>query len=220
MCGPKFRRFHRRHSNTNNNRWAAATRRRHFFEFLEQRRLLSGGVPDPSFGSGGKVVTDFPGTAFDAVGGSAIQSDGRIVVLSAGNDANSARLVRFTANGQLDATFGSGGSLFLSHRPGALALRGDDKIVIATQADANNVLLARYTANGQVDTTFGGGDGQVVQPIFGGAQTGPKFIMKILVRPDNGTRVRAGRRRSVQQRFAPVRNIGLQRIGRSLRRVR
>src|SRR5690349_1951928 len=108
MCGRTFRRFHRRHSNTNDNRWAAAaaaTRRRHFIEFLEQRRLLSGGVPDPSFGSGGKVVTDFPGTAFDAAGGSAIQSDGRIVVLSAGNDADSARLVRYTANGQLDATF-------------------------------------------------------------------------------------------------------------------
>jgi uncharacterized delta-60 repeat protein len=157
---------------------------RGWVEALETRQLLSG-VLDPTFGTGGKVVTDFPDTPFDGALGPAVQSTGKIVAQT-GESPNSGRLVRYTANGQLDPTFGSNGVVVTTHRPGALAVRGDDKIVVVIQNSPDTFLIARYTANGQVDTTFGGGDGQVVQPVFGGSATSTKLITKILVRPDDG----------------------------------
>ncbi|HEY7115529.1 MAG TPA: carbohydrate-binding protein, partial [Tepidisphaeraceae bacterium] len=157
------------------------------FESLESRMLLAAGALDPTFGSGGKVLTGFAGTAFAGARDAALQSDGKIVVLTEDNDPASARLVRFSANGQADNTFASGGAALLGFQPAAFAVRTDNKIVVAGYDPANlkNLLLARFNANGQVDTSFGGGDGQVSQPYFGGDQTGSKTVNKILVRPDN-----------------------------------
>lgn len=163
-------------------------------EPLERRRLLTAGVPDVTFGAGGRVLFDFPGTAVDAAADARLQSDGKIVLLSPGGGVNAARLSRFTTSGALDATFGVGGSLTLPHAPAAFAVRADNKIVVASHdpADAGRVILARYLANGAVDTTFGGGDGQVSRELFGGDPAAPKVIAKMLVRPDNGRIYLAG----------------------------
>src|SRR5688572_25160116 len=150
-------------------------------EFLESRTLLAAGDLDPTFGANGKVLTDFPNTNNDAV----LQADGKIVVLT-GGEADHSRLARYTANGQLDGTFGSAGSIVLNYRPASLAVRTDNRLVVAgyDPANANNVLLTRYTANGQVDSSFGGGDGQVSQPYFGGSHTFVKQIARLLIRHD------------------------------------
>jgi uncharacterized delta-60 repeat protein len=168
--------------------------RRAALESLEQRTLLAGGVLDPTFGSGGKVETSFPNTAFSAARDAALQSDGKIIVLTDDNEPGRARLARFTAGGQPDSTFGSGGSVVLPFRPGAFAVRPDNRIVVAGYdlANSDNVLLARYTASGQVDSTFGGGDGQVSQPYFGGDQTGQKTITRLVIRPDDSRMFLAG----------------------------
>src|SRR5688572_6760799 len=154
-------------------------------EFLESRTLLAAGDLDSSFGANGKVLTDFPNTNNDAVLQAVLQADDKIVVLT-GGEANHSRLARYTADGQLDGTFGSGGSIVLNYRPASLAVRSDNRLVVAgyDSANANNVLLTRYTANGQVDSSFGGGDGQVSQPYFGGSNTFVKQIARLLIRHD------------------------------------
>jgi len=144
-------------------------------ECLESRMFLNAGGLDLTFGNGGTVLADFPGKA-------ALQSDGKILVL------NGTRLIsRYTADGKPDTSFGINGATALPYSPATFAVRGDNKIVIASYdpSNSNDVILSRYMANGQVDTSFGGGDGEITEPFFGGDQTGPKIISKMLIRPDN-----------------------------------
>jgi uncharacterized delta-60 repeat protein len=88
-------------------------------------------------------------------------------------------LVRYTANGALDPTFGSGGELFTGisigspggqGHPLAVSLQADGRIVVAggtPTSSGNDFLLARFNANGTIDTSFGGGTGKVSTD-FGG----------------------------------------------------
>ena len=62
---------------------------------------------DPSFGVGGKVVSNF-GTGLDAASAVAVQPDGKIVI--AGSAFNGDFLVaRYAPDGILDPSFGTGG---------------------------------------------------------------------------------------------------------------
>src|SRR5262245_49687801 len=79
------------------------------FERLEDRRLLSAGALDPTFGSGGKVTTDFGGV-LDQAASVVIQPDGKVVAAGVGGFVDFA-LARYNANGTLDPTFGSGGKV-------------------------------------------------------------------------------------------------------------
>src|SRR5437667_3009460 len=65
---------------------------------------------DPSFGTGGRVLTDFGGG--DGARALALQADGRIVVAGssgAGGFGLASSEARREANGSLDPSFGSGG---------------------------------------------------------------------------------------------------------------
>lgn len=78
-------------------------------------RLTGAGVLDGSFGSGGKVVTDFAGGQ-DRAFSLAIRSDGKIVMggsSSQGLDLDFA-LIQYNSDGTLDGDFGSGGRLTVS----------------------------------------------------------------------------------------------------------
>src|SRR4051794_17482659 len=55
-------------------------------EMLEGRQLLSGGLPDLSFGSGGKVLTPFVGSRIDQPADVAVQSDGKFIVAGTSTD--------------------------------------------------------------------------------------------------------------------------------------
>ncbi len=122
---------------------------------------------DPTFGSGGKVTTDFNGT--DVANALAIQSDSKIVAGGYASDAdgNSAfALARYTTAGTLDGSFGSGGKVTTGFdgKDAALALgiQSDGKIVAAGNTytgtnDHSDFALARYTITGTLDTTFSGG---------------------------------------------------------------
>ncbi len=71
------------------------------------------GALDPSFGSGGIVVTDFNGSIDDAAFAVAVQPDGKI--LAAGYVFSSAAtnyefaLARYLPDGSLDPSFGTNG---------------------------------------------------------------------------------------------------------------
>lgn len=145
-------------------------------------RLRTDGTLDPSFGTAGKVVTDFG--ADDAPFRLLIQPDGKI--LAAGYRAaadftnfQDVTFARYTTAGALDPSFGSGGKVrldfFLLELIQGLALLPDGKILaVGTATDAAgsglpSILLLRLNANGSLDTTFGTA-GRKLVALPGGAQ--------------------------------------------------
>src|SRR5215471_8409512 len=137
-------------------------------------RAASGDL-DSTFGTGGKVNLAFPGSN-DAVRGTAIQSDGKIVV--AGSDGNDFTLARYNTDGTLDTGFGSAGKVVTDFSGGAdqafaVAIDSSGKIVAAgsttntVSPTGTDFALARYNATGTLDATFGGG-GKVVTDFHGG----------------------------------------------------
>src|SRR4051812_46967540 len=75
-------------------------------ESLEQRRLLSAGTPDSSFGTGGFVRTDFLGHGSDVARGAVAVGGGSVVTV--GESDNQVVIARYTAGGSLDTSFGTG----------------------------------------------------------------------------------------------------------------
>lgn len=128
-------------------------------------RFNSNGSLDSTFGLGGKVETDFSGFS-DFAYSVIVRPDGKIVV---GGSSQTSRgfdfaLARYSSNGSLDPTFGSGGkvTLDLFGRGGealAIAEQSDGKIVAAGYVVGSGNLedfgLARFNVDGSVDSTFG-----------------------------------------------------------------
>lgn len=122
---------------------------------LSSSAVRASSALDPTFGSGGLVVSTLsPGA--DVVHAVAIQPDARIVVGGAAFDGSELMLARYTVDGLLDPTFGSGGVV----RGGAggetaidLALEPDGGIV-ASVAYGSGVILTRYLADGTLDDGF------------------------------------------------------------------
>jgi uncharacterized delta-60 repeat protein len=84
------------------------------WDFALVRYTVDGSL-DPSFGKGGKVLTHFVGSS--NAEGVVIQADGKIV--AAGGGAGQFVLARYTPGGKLDPTFGRGGKVQTTLRPGA-----------------------------------------------------------------------------------------------------
>jgi uncharacterized delta-60 repeat protein len=125
---------------------------------------------------GGIVTTDFGGS--DAGSSIVLQTDGKIIVAgesSGGGDGGFA-IVRYNADGSLDATFDDDGKVTTDfggyEYATSVALQGDGKIVVAgynsiiSSSGGGDFAVVRYNANGSLDTTFDG-DGKVVTD-FGG----------------------------------------------------
>jgi uncharacterized delta-60 repeat protein len=138
-------------------------------EVLEARDCpSSGGLLDPTFGSGGTTTTvPVSGGRIVTNGGdSVIQPDGKIVVL--GSSYNTAslntgyvELVRYNTNGTLDPAFGKSGVVTTkySSRVGAWGVTVDPNKNIIVEVDDNGPHLIRYNANGTPDKTFNNGTG-------------------------------------------------------------
>lgn len=112
------------------------------------------GTLDPTFGSGGKVTTDFSG-GFDLANGIAVQPNGKIVLSGWAQNISGKfdfGLARYNPNGSLDPTFGSAGMVTTDFfgadaTPFAMALCVDGKILVAGRAafaGVNRFALARY----------------------------------------------------------------------------
>ena len=124
------------------------------------------GSLDLSFGTGGKVVTSITNGA-DKAYGVAIQADGKILVAGFSTSAITGKdfsLLRYNADGTLDATFGTNGIVNTDVQLGSedeafsIALQADGKIVLAGYSDNGsnkNAALCRYQTNGNLDSTFG-----------------------------------------------------------------
>ena len=133
-------------------------------------RYSAAGVLDTSFGTGGKVNTDFSGNV-DQGYSVALDSNGRIVV--SGASGGDMAVARYTPAGVLDASFASGGKLVINISAGdvgnAVAIDANDQIVVGGAAGSDFVLV-RLTSAGLLDTSFG--NGGVVSTDFGGSDLG------------------------------------------------
>src|SRR5262249_33737110 len=139
-------------------------------DYLDVARYNSNGSLDSSFGSGGKVQTQFPHVDSGG-GGLVLQPDGKILV---GNTVNGDfELIRYNPNGTLDTTFNGTGMVSTAFPPTSAALRG---LALETVNGVTEVVavgwntfndghfgfaLARYNLNGSLDPSFGSG-GKVV----------------------------------------------------------
>jgi uncharacterized delta-60 repeat protein len=145
-------------------------------------RYESDGSLDSTFGSGGRVMTDFSGTT-DVANAIVIQPNGRIIVAGRTDDtqsgsSNNFALARYNADGMLDATFGLNGKIVAPSFAGndsaaALALQPNGKIVAGgtIQTGSEDFAVARYNgdptaAPGNPDISFDG-DGKATTDFNG-----------------------------------------------------
>lgn len=121
---------------------------------------------DPTFGNGGKVVTDFNNST-DWLSSIAVQPDGKIVAIGTTNPSNKFALARYNPDGTLDATFGNGGKVItvianVRESAAGLLILPNGKIMISGSIDLpsssnSSFALLRYNSDGSLDTTFGNG---------------------------------------------------------------
>src|SRR6185295_18411743 len=78
---------------------------------------------DPTYGNGGKVTTDFQGGTLEIISHTAVQVDGKLVVVGG------SILARYKLNGSLDPAFGSGGKVtdLVGVVPGTVMIQADGK---------------------------------------------------------------------------------------------
>jgi uncharacterized delta-60 repeat protein len=132
-------------------------------------KLDPGGLIDTSFGTNGRVTfVDPPGQPLNAgmsIVDAKLDSAGRILVLS-----NGFKLMRFTADGHLDTTFGGGDGIatvsaadptynYPATYGRAIALDSAGSIYLAgsatTQSGPQTGAVAKLTPSGTLDSTFG-----------------------------------------------------------------
>jgi uncharacterized delta-60 repeat protein len=176
-------------------------------------RFSSAGVLDTTFGSGGVAMTQIPidashssGSIYKGSGivGMAFQADGSIVAVGSvalvdpaisTSTIHDAAVLRYDANGNLDTTFGNGGTVttifgmagtFNDSSYSGLAIDADQNIVVTgswSSATSGHMTLVRYTSSGALDPTFGdSGNGiETSTTIGGGHSVNIKANGKIIV---------------------------------------
>ena len=156
-------------------------------------RLHADGSLDRTFGTEGKTITD-SGNGSDVAYALALQPDGKMVVSGMMADGNQVfGLVRYSADGVPDESFGVGGKVRTEFfDEGNIAwsvfLQPDGRIIAGGYAIKNGVplyALARYTGDGSLDNSFDG-DGKLT------VDTRSGIGRKVTVQPD-GKIIIAGR---------------------------
>src|SRR5262249_14615303 len=120
-------------------------------------RYNSNGTLDTSFGTGGKVTTDFAGTndVPSEPSGVALQENGKIVVMgetlvgvsqSDGTLVYDFALARYNNNGTPDTSFGTSGKVTTDFAGG-----NDVPFSVAVQPDGNIVVAGGATINGRAE---------------------------------------------------------------------
>jgi uncharacterized delta-60 repeat protein len=150
-------------------------------------RYNPSGSLDPTFGTGGKVVTqaaESPYGGYDV----AVTSAGKIVVGGGTSFGPSDFLIiRYNADGSLDSTFGGGGIVTTdfggSDTAFGIALTADGKITAAgvmraaAPGSPGDFALARYNSDGSLESTFGSG-GKVTTDFSSSDDTGNGLVIQ------------------------------------------
>ena len=134
-----------------------------------QTMKAADGDLDPTFGIGGKVMTDFNHST-DWANAVAIQPDGKFVVVGTTYKQNDFSdedfaVARYNADGTLDSSFGAGGKVHtdfpgLAAVPSSVLIQPDAKILAVGGAYPlftflGNIVMVRYNSNGNLDRSFG-----------------------------------------------------------------
>jgi uncharacterized delta-60 repeat protein len=162
-------------------------------------RFHSNGSLDTSFTGDGWLTDAFDKQIRDEWANAvAVQPDGKIVV---GGSAYRAAthmdwvVVRYTASGALDSTFGTGGKAWVDFGPeagvawtpetryGDLALAPDGRIVLAGESSGDRLGIARLTAAGALDPTFAE-DGRLLTVPTGWTFVAPNDDYNVAIQPD------------------------------------
>lgn len=127
-------------------------------------RYLPDGRLDPSFGEGGKVVTDFG--AYEGAEAAALLPDGRLVVVgtrrvpgASDSTAGNFAVAVYTDEGKLDTRFGGDGRVTTSfgaaEEAGAVLVLPREKRILAAGSSNGDFALAAYRLDGTLDHSFG-----------------------------------------------------------------
>ena len=171
-------------------------------------RYNTDGSLDPTFGTGGKVITNIAANKADVITSLALQPDGKIVAAGFNGAAVSPQipsdfvLVRYNSNGSLDATFGAGGIVITDFNndidfASSLVIQADGKMVAGgwtynLNDHSYDFALARYDLSGNLDNSFGSG-GKVVIDLSNSVQNDPggELLTSMVLLP-NGKILAAG----------------------------
>ena len=125
-------------------------------------RYEEDGTLDPSFGEGGKVTTS---VGVGSARGMTIDASGRIVLAGTDNDYSDFAVVRYNADGSLDATFSHNGRFSTTIGPAqdiasGVAIDSEGRVVAAgvtklKGSQRTALALARIRPGGTLDPTFG-----------------------------------------------------------------
>jgi uncharacterized delta-60 repeat protein len=176
-------------------------------------RYLPSGLLDPSFnGSGFVFQSSFVGSTEDVEYlNVARASDGKLVVcgVEGNNVSTRIRVVRYTANGTLDQSFGLNGTISINSgllaSANEIAILPNGKIMMAGKKGSSPVMgvLVRLNADGWPDETFGGGDG-ILDFTFNGSNC---VVRSMTVQPDGKLLVVADAYEGGEYLFAVARFI-------------
>jgi uncharacterized delta-60 repeat protein len=194
-------------------------------------RMNANGTLDTSFSGDGKLPVAAGTGSVGLTEAMAVQADGKILV--GGNlfaqSTNSMLVIRYNADGSLDTSFNSTGTVALRSEGGvpytasAIAVQKDGKILAvgsgADDAQTGHVAVIRFLPNGAVDQTFGN-KGVADAPIprgSGNSAVQPSGLTiqpdgKILVTGDDGSSgsdfvlIRYNADGSLDQTFSPPAN--------------
>jgi uncharacterized delta-60 repeat protein len=151
------------------------------------------GTLDSTFGTEGKVITDFDGQSDDIVWGLVVLPDGKFLVggtarVSVGTEDFA--LARYNPDGSLDTSFGINGKVSTNFGEMSqdvaydLALLPDGRVLLAgftdDQHNSNrNIALARYLPTGALDHSFGQG-GKLITDLGGSTEE----VNSVILQPD------------------------------------
>jgi uncharacterized delta-60 repeat protein len=152
-------------------------------------RYNANGTLDPSFGTGGVVVTPV-GNLFGIARSVAIQADGKIVAAGYSSplpDNYDFTVVRYNPDGSLDTSFNGTGKVITSFGGNSftnkVVIQPDGKIVAVGDAVPENgtraFALVRYNADGSLDSGFGTG-GKVIHAV----SPGINIVHDAVLQPD------------------------------------
>jgi uncharacterized delta-60 repeat protein len=149
-------------------------------------RFLKDGRPDPFFGRSG-LSFFAQGTGGNVAGAVAIDESGRIVAAGPGEGGKVA-VVRLSANGTEDTSFGANGILVVDQLATLSGLGRPDRsigvvaqprgaVLVSNRSPGGDFGIARVRTDGTLDPAFGGGDG-VTTVDFGGDDDADQLLVQ------------------------------------------
>jgi uncharacterized delta-60 repeat protein len=178
------------------------------------------GSLDPTFGSGGIVITNFGANENNfQLADAALAPNGDIVVAGtvsnlAEGEAQSCDIIRYLPSGTLDTSFGTGGIVTLAapdfaSTSGVLSVQANGQILVLTQVEVNGsleVALERLKTNGALDSTFGSGGIVVVN--FPAPATEVASPSLVLAQPDGKILLSGGATPPFRSKLSPQTVLG------------